>query len=123
MNLFMNRFVIDEQSFSEPPILGLLFCFISDKKRLLLLKNIQYFYCHFIYLVFFGGSLINVGRWKKVFFLFRGGFNKWKWLLISAKFWSELWGILLRDVKYSNLMNKGKYDEHKHKYKIMLCFA
>ena len=48
-------------------IQGLLFCSISDKKLLLLQKNIQLY----IFTSFCGGSLINGGGWKKVF-LFKG---------------------------------------------------
>ena len=54
------------------PILGLLFCSISEKNFFCYLKIYSTFiFILFIHFYFFWGCLINGGGWKKVFFLFR----------------------------------------------------
>ena len=65
-------------------IIGLLFYSISEKNSFAIEKyTVPYF--HFTYLFLLCcGCLINGGGWKKIL----GGFDKWKWVVIFAKFWS-----------------------------------
>ena len=69
MNLFINRFVIDGQSFFEPyvlyflfciifcflfPILGLLFCSISEKASFVTEKYIVLLFSFYLFVFIFG---------------------------------------------------------------------